>query len=446
MGRLTRRLWAGWLAAALAAVSMMLSPGAALGFSGFGAASADATYGEAMRFTVELRGGNPERLELLLRFAGDDDGAFVAPVEPTGDRAEYVWDTADRHVTPNTRVRYSWRATQDGRVTVSDEASLLYDDDRPGLDWRSQGFGEATVHWYGDTESLARGLGELADGATSGAEALLGHEMSGPVDIFVYGNPEHMFGALGPGAREWTGAATYPALRTIFMARGSGNQDYLESTLVHEVTHVVFNDATDNPFHEPAKWLNEGLATWSESGSAAQERSDVEFEANGGGLFAFEAISEQFPIGERGARLAYAQGATMVDMIIAEHGREAIARIAEAYRDGASDSEALEAGTGLSSEALYASFYDEFGIEPPQPVDPAPIPPSNVRKPGGAGGEPAPGSSEAPAPSTEPGPTGPAAASVPWLAVLGVGMLIIAVAAAAMVVSRRSGERTGGSA
>jgi hypothetical protein len=446
MGRLTRRLWAGWLAAALAAASLMLSPGAALGFSGFGAASADATYGEAMRFTVELRGGNPERLELLLRFAGDDDGAFVAPVEPTGDRAEYVWDTADRHVTPNTRVRYSWRATQDGRVTVSDEASLLYDDDRPGLDWRSQGFGEATVHWYGDTESLARGLGELADGATSGAEALLGHEMSGPVDIFVYGNPEHMFGALGPGAREWTGAATYPALRTIFMARGSGNQDYLESTLVHVVTHVVFNDATDNPFHEPAKWLNEGLATWSESGSAAQERSDVEFEANGGGLFAFEAISEQFPIGERGARLAYAQGATMVDMIIAEHGREAIARIAEAYRDGASDSEALEAGTGLSSEALYASFYDEFGIEPPQPVDPAPIPPSNVRKPGGAGGEPAPGSSEAPAPSTEPGPTGPAAASVPWLAVLGVGMLIIAVAAAAMVVSRRSGERTGGSA
>jgi hypothetical protein len=446
MGRLTRRLWAGWLAAALAAASLMLSPGAALGFSGFGAASADATYGEAMRFTVELRGGNPERLELLLRFAGDDDGVFVAPVEPTGDRAEYVWDTADRHVTPNTRVRYSWRATQDGRVTVSDEASLLYDDDRPGLDWRSQGFGEATVHWYGDTESLARGLGELADGATSGAEALLGHEMSGPVDIFVYGNPEHMFGALGPGAREWTGAATYPALRTIFMARGSGNQDYLESTLVHEVTHVVFNDATDNPFHEPAKWLNEGLATWSESGSAAQERSDVEFEANGGGLFAFEAISEQFPIGERGARLAYAQGATMVDMIIAEHGREAIARIAEAYRDGASDSEALEAGTGLSSEALYASFYDEFGIEPPQPVDPAPIPPSNVRKPGGAGGEPAPGSSEAPAPSTEPGPTGPAAASVPWLAVLGVGMLIIAVAAAAMVVSRRSGERTGGSA
>jgi hypothetical protein len=254
-----------------------------------------------------------------------------------------------------------------------------------------------------------------------------------------------MFGALGPGAREWTGAATYPALRTIFMARGSGNQEYLQSTLVHEVTHVVFNDATDNPFHEPAKWLNEGLATWSESGSATQERSDVEFEARGGGLFAFEAISEQFPIGERGARLAYAQGATMVDMIIAEHGRDAVASIAEAYRDGASDSEALEAGTGLSSEALYASFYDEFGVEPPQPVDPAPIPPSNVRKPGGSGGGPAPAGSGAPASSSAPPPTGVDEAAVPWLAVLGVAAVIVVVVAVAVGTSRRAGTRHGGS-
>ena len=40
------------------------------------------------------------------------------------------------------------------------------------------------------------------------------------------------------------------------------------TTIVHEVTHVVFHDATANPFHEPAKWFNEGLSTWSEQQSA----------------------------------------------------------------------------------------------------------------------------------------------------------------------------------
>lgn len=436
MGRLSGRVLALVVGILLATAAW---PAASLGFSGFGGLSADATYGEELRFGVELEGGAPDRLELLLRFAGDE-GVFVAPVEPSGDRAEYVWDAADRHLTPNTRITYAWRAIDDGVVTTSREGSLRYDDDRAGLDWRSARFGDATVHWYGDAESVARRFGELAADGAARAESLLGHEMSGPVDIFVYGTSDAFFGALGPGAREWTGAATYPALRTIFMSLASGGQDYLETTLVHEVTHVVFNDATDNPYHEPPKWLNEGLATWSEGGEAAQERSDVEFEASGAGLFAFAAIAEQFPIGERGARLAYAQGATMVDMIIAEHGREAIARIAAAYRDGASDAEALEAGTGTDAEALFAAFFDEFDVPAPEPVEPAPIPPSNVRLPGGSGGSVAGGPDATGAPGGE-SPAPREDAAVPWLAVIGIVVVLAVVVGLAVASGRRVAGR-----
>ncbi len=437
MGRLIRLLMG---VAVAAGATVAWHPAVALGFTGFGATSADATYGVSMTFRVELEGGPPDRLELLLRMSGDD-GLFVAPVQASGDGAQYVWDAADRHLTPNTRVTYAWRATDGGQVQVSPEGSLLYDDDRPGLDWRSTRLGEATVHWYGTAETIARGLGELAADGAANAEALLGHDMRGAVDIFVYDSQEDFFGALGPGAREWTGAATYPALRTIFMSLTSGDQAYRERTLVHEVTHVVFNDATDNPFHEPAKWLNEGLASWAESQSADAERSEVEFEASNDGLFAFEAIAEQFPIGERGARLAYAQSATMVDMIVAEHGRQAIAEIAAAYRDGASDSEALEAGTGQSAEELYAGFYAEFGVEAPQPVPPAPILPSDVRRPGADGGTQdggppataAPGSGGDPAVRDEP---------VPWPALVAVVGGVAAVLGVAWAVTRR---RTPGS-
>jgi hypothetical protein len=166
---------------------------------------------------------------------------------------------------------------------------------------------------------------------------------------------------------------------------GAGSNDYLETTIVHEVTHVVFSDATANPFHEPAKWLNEGLATWSEQRSADEQRATVEFEARGGGLFAFDAIAYDFPFGTRGSSLSYAMGTTMIDTIIAEYGEEAIARIAKAYRGGASDPEALEAGTWVPAERLFADFYAAFGADAPQPVAPAQIRPSNVRKPGGPG-------------------------------------------------------------
>ena len=376
MGRLRRLL----AASALAALAVALEADAALGFDAFADLEADSTYGREVRFDVALSGGTPDRLELLI-WTPDEESAFVTPVDASGASASYVWDTSVSHLTPNTLVTYQWRAIDGESVTVSEEATVRYEDDRPGLDWQSARLGEATVHWYGDAETQARRFGELTAQGVARAEQLLGTELAGPVDVFVYDSRDEFFGALGPGAREWTGAAAYSELRTIFMWLGGGSASYLEVAMLHEVTHIVFHDATHNPFHEPARWLNEGIATWSETSEGADERAIVELEASGGGLFAFEAITEQFPIGERGGRLSYAQGTTMVDLIVDRYGEEAIAGIAAAYREGASDGEALEAGTGISADELYADFYEEFGVAAPQPVAVEPIPPSNVDRP-----------------------------------------------------------------
>lgn len=366
--------------AAMAVVVMLVSPAPAAGFSGFGALTGTATYGGQMRFTVQLPGGPPDQLELLLRFAGSDS-TVVAPVDPTSSSAEYVWDTAKRHITPNTTIAYRWRATNGEQVTLSPEKTLLYDDDRAGLDWHTAKIGATTVHWYGGAESQARHFGSISADAAAAAETLLGHELVGPIDIFVYDSRADFFGALGPGAREWTGAATYPELRTIFMWLGGGSSSYLETTMTHEVTHVVFQDATTNPFHEPATWFNEGLAVWSEQHSAAGEEGNVRSAASDGRLLAFGGITESFPIGDQAARLAYSEGATMVDMIVETYGQDAVAAIAAAWRQGAGDDEALAAGTGVPVDDLYDTYFASFGATAPTAIEPLPILPSNVDKP-----------------------------------------------------------------
>ena len=368
------------------------------GFSGFGASTADATYGGQMRFTVQLPGGPPDQLELLLRFAGSDS-TVVAPVAPGPSSAEYVWDTADRHITPNTSIAYRWRASTGERETLSPEQTLLYDDDRPGLNWHTARIGATTVHWYGGAEAQARHFGTISADAAAAAETLLGHDLAGPIDIFVYDSHGDFFGALGPGAREWTGAATFPSLRTVFMWLGGGSGAFLETTMTHEVTHVVFEDATANAFHEPAKWFNEGLAVWSEEQSAARHEAAVRSAANSGDLLAFEGISESFPIGDQAARLSYDEGATMVEMIIDTYGRGAIAAIAAAWRDGAGDDEALEAGTGVPVDELYDAYFASFGVAAPTAIEPAPILPSNVDKP------PQPAATEKPTVSASAAPT-----------------------------------------
>ncbi|MEO8250876.1 MAG: peptidase MA family metallohydrolase [Chloroflexota bacterium] len=406
-------------------------PMPAAAFSGFGAVSADATYGLQMRFKVALPGGPPDKLQLLLRFAGSED-TVVAPVVPGASSAEYLWDAKARPLTPNTAIAYRWRATAGDVVSLSPEKNLLYDDDRPGLDWHVARIGDATVHWYGGAEAQARHFGKITADAAAAAETLLGHKLAGPVDIFVYASHDDFFGALGPGAREWTGAATFPALRTIFMWLQGGSSSYLETTMTHEVTHVVFHDATANAFHDPATWFNEGLAVWSEQHTADPEAATVR-SATGSGLLAFDGISESFPIGDQAARLAYAEGATMVSMIIDRYGRGAIAKIAAAWRDGAGDAEALEAGTGVPAKSLYDDYFSSFGAKAPTAVDPAPIGPSNVSKPpqpAASGNQQA---SSSPAPVTQPNEK---AADITWIvAVVAVGLVVGTVIA--LVLRRR---------
>lgn len=430
-------------AAGIAAIALgLIVAGEAAAFDGFGEATAESTYDVEIRFEVELTGADPDRLELLLSTPGGE-GSFVIPVEPKGDSATYEWDTSVEYVTPNTPVTYRWRATVGDELVLSPAQVIRYEDDREGFDWQSAQLGEATVHWYGDAEAQARRFGEVAAVGVENAEQLLGTELAGPVDAFVYATRDDFLGALGPGSREWIGAVAYPELRTIFMWLEGGSVDYLEVVMIHEVTHIVFHDATDNPYHEPASWLNEGIATWSEIGDAGGQRSIVEFEASGGGLFSFDAITEQFPIGERGAELSYAQGTTMIDLIIDRYGPEAIARITAAYRDGASDAEALEAGAGISAEQLYADYFAEFGVDPPQPISPEPIGPSAVDRP--AAGEVDPGGVDG-APVEPPGEAAPGEASgsgdggnVPLLIVLVIAG--IAAGVAAVAVSRRAERR-----
>ena len=438
MGRLIRGA-----TAAIAAVALgLIVAGETAAFDGFGEATADSTYDVEIRFEVELTGTDPDRLELLLSTPGGE-GSFVIPVEPKGDLATYEWDTSAEYVTPNTPVTYQWRATVGDEVVLGPAQVILYQDDREAFDWQSAQLGEATVHWYGDAEAQARRFGEVAAGGVERAEQLLGTELAGPVDAFVYATRDDFLGALGPGSREWIGAVAYPELRTIFMWLEGGSDDYLDVVMVHEVTHIVFQDATDNPYHEPASWLNEGIATWSEIGDAGGQRSIVEFEASGGGLFSFDAITEQFPIGQRGAELSYAQGTTMIDLIIDRYGPEAIAGITAAYRDGASDAEALEAGTGISAEQLYADYFAEFGVDPPQPISPEPIGPSSVDRP--AAGEVDPGGVDG-APVEPPGEAAPGedtgsgdAGTIPLLIVLVIAG--IAAGVAAVAVSRRAERR-----
>ena len=117
MGRLSgRRSWAAVASAVVALTLAVPIPVAA--FSGFANLTADSTYDTEMTFGVDLAGGAPDRLEILLDFMGSTS-TFVAPVAPSGGHVTYRWDSSRNHVTPNTLVTYRWRATAKAKPDIA---------------------------------------------------------------------------------------------------------------------------------------------------------------------------------------------------------------------------------------------------------------------------------------------------------------------------------------
>jgi hypothetical protein len=433
-----RAMRAFFIALGLVAATALGAPARSAAFSGFGPMSVSEQYGKAITFKVELPSGAPDRLDLLIGFGIEPDSTFVAPTQVSGTEASYTWDASTQYLTPNTPISYRWRATSGSAVTESEVGNLRYADNRPGLDWHSAQIGDAMIHWYGSSEAIARHFGDLTGGALSRAEQqLLGHSLDGPVDIFVYVSRTDFFGALGPGAREWTGAATFPGIRTVFMWLGGGPSDYLDRALVHEVTHVVFYDATRNLYHAPPLWLNEGFAVWSERQNADSQAATVRSEVSSG-LISFSAMTDAFPIGTRGSSLSYAEGTTMVDRIIHTYGPTALSRITAAYRDGATDDEALRAGTGVPAAQLFADYFRSFGASEPKPIPAASIGPSIVR-PGASVGS---GGGSTPAPNGSPAEPGAGGSETLVIGLIVAVVVVVALAVLGVFLVRR--RRVGG--
>jgi hypothetical protein len=113
----------------------------------------------------------------------------------------------------------------------------------------------------------------------------------------------------------------------------------------------------------------------------------------------------------------------MVDHILTMYGDEALAEIMAAYRDGATDDEAIAAGTGADFVDIRADYFDGFGVTEPEPIEPVSLAGSDVALPPQPDGVP--GASDAPEPV--PGAGGDSQDLVPWLiiGVVVVGGIVI---------------------
>jgi hypothetical protein len=360
----------------------------------FGEPTAAASFGETIEFVQPATiTGVPRRVEILLEFPGAV-GPHVVAVPAGRDGAvtfRHELLLADGHILPNTPITARWRVIDaEGAATLGPPATIRYEDDR--LDWATREGDVVRVHWHEGGQAFGDRALQIGERAVADTAELLGVTEDEPVDFFVYANQDEFYDALGPGTRENVGGQANAEIRTLFalITPGEINDAWVEVVIPHELVHLVFDTAVDNPYHFPPRWLNEGLATYLSQGYDANDRRQVEGAAGDGSLMPLDALADQFPTTFERFGLAYAESVSAVDFLIREYGQDALVGLIRSYAEGRTDDEAFEAAIGLDVGAFDAAWRDDLdAVDPavhgPQPAPPGPLPPEWLGEDAGGG-------------------------------------------------------------
>lgn len=348
----------------------------------FGKPTATAAFGVAI--TLEQRVTLPagiHRIEAYVR-EGAEARTFLAEISDPGEGGHtlrYRQATPAGSIFPNTVVELGFRLTfDDGRVVDGSAATVRYEDDR--FAWDTLEGELVRVHWYRGGDAFGRRALATAEKGVANASELLGVTETEPIDFFIYGQDADFQSVLGPAIRENVGGIALAEIRTLFanIAPADVNASWIGVVIPHELTHLVFDTATRNPYHQPPHWMNEGLAVYLSEGYSANARASVERAARRGEIMPLRSIVGMFPTTAERFGLAYDESVSAIDYLIRAHGQEALVTLIRSYADGVSDDEAFDAALGVDVAGFEAGWLGDLGIEEPAPYGPLPAPPGPV--------------------------------------------------------------------
>jgi len=355
----------------------------------FGAPTATSIFGKGIVFTQPVSGASFTEADLVITLPGDI-GPSVIKIKNLGAPLKYTIDTSTGQIQPNTKVSARYQVVfADGTTQQSPEVKVTYVDDR--FNWQTEVGTYVTLHWYEGDAAFAQQALTMGENGISKSAKFLGVTETAPIDFFVYADQKSFYDALGPGTRENVGGEANTVTRTLFALIAPADLGYARTVVPHELTHVVFDDGTTNPYHSPPRWLNEGLAVYLSEGFGSSDKSLVSQAAKSKTLMPLQALTGQFPTTADRFFLAYAESVSAVDYLIRKYGRAPFQKLVKSYRTGTSDDEAFMAAFGLDTAAINKGWLADNGITSSQTFGPqtapgGPVPPGWTTSGGSQGG------------------------------------------------------------
>ncbi len=326
------------------------------------------TFQKEARFTVEATGQN-DIVKATVRFRLGDQTAINA-VEKTVDPArsvtvEHSWSLSNADLPSGVIITYWWTVEDKaGNQAESERNSFTYLDTR--FSWKTLTREDVTLAWYRGDDALGR---DLLDSAVK-AYQRLAEEFAvprKPARIYIYGSFDDLRSGIGESAREWTGGRAYPEFDVTLIGVPPGQGEFGRRAVAHEFAHLIVYRVTMNPFSGLPRWLDEGLAMWAEGPLEDEFDRALKQAIKSNQLFSLQSLSSNFPADSKQATLAYAESYSVVTFILKSFGRQKMADLLAAFKEGNTYDGALRRVLNLNTEELDVRWRAELGLPASQP-------------------------------------------------------------------------------
>jgi len=270
---------------------------------------------------------------------------------------DWKWDLRKSGGLPaGTIIKYWWTIRNvDEDIIQTEISNIQFNDER--YSWRSITKGEVTIYWYKGGEDFAWQLMTTAQTSLEELEANTGAHLQKPVNIYIYANAADLQSAM-IFPQEWTGGVAFTTYGTVAIGISISNLDWGRRTIVHELTHLVTQQMTYNPYNSLPVWLNEGLSMYVEGDIQPLFESYLRQAILNDELISVRSLASPFSADTELSYLSYAQSMSIVEFLIDNYGQQKMFELLNVFRIGSEYDEALTKVYGFDMDGLCDRWRD----------------------------------------------------------------------------------------
>jgi hypothetical protein len=276
---------------------------------------------------------------------------------------------------PNLPLRYQWTVIGiDGtQYESAEEEVVIFEDNR--FDWQIKQNDQLIVQWHERRESFGQEVYDIASKAIEDQQSLFGEPLTFPITILIYNDVDE-FEAWNPlVVSERIGGQAFPeyGITAQIVTDRDLRTNWLDEVIPHEISHLYFAQVTYS-VHEKPQWLDEGVATYNETGiNNANMLRQARDAARDGSLIQLARLDRELGNDER-TELLYSQGLSVVTFLAETYGEDSLTRLFEAYDNGNNTEDAFIAAYNKDLGTIQGEWLEWMGVSAENYPTPTPWP------------------------------------------------------------------------